>query len=208
LYRGAPRLKPVDLGCRGYDVPRNAREKNVQDLVDIIKQRSYRRGRFKLASGAESEFYFNLKPTMMNARGGWLCAKALLQKIRAVGSVDYVGGLEMGAVPVIAALAALSHAEGKPVETFFVRKKEKDHGTAEVIEGLAAGENLAGKRVVIIDDVATTGGSIIKAARAARAAGAIVEHALVIIDREEGGSENLAKAGMALLSALKKSDFL
>lgn len=180
----------------------------MQDLVDVIKQRSYRRGRFTLASGAESEFYFNLKPTMMNARGGYLCAKALLEKIREVDGVDYVGGLEMGAVPVIAALAALSHADGRPVETFFVRKQVKDHGTAETIEGLAPGESLAGKRVIIIDDVATTGGSIIKAADAARRAGAVVDHALVILDREEGGAENLAKAGMTLLSALKKSDFL
>lgn len=180
----------------------------MQDLVDVIKQRSYRRGKFKLASGAESEFYFNLKPTMMSPKGGYLCAKALLEKIRTVDGVDYVGGLEMGAVPVIAALAAQSYADGQPVNTFFVRKQAKDHGTAEVIEGLASGESLAGKRVIIIDDVATTGGSIVKAAEAARKAGAIVDYALVILDREEGGTENLAAAGMKLLSAVKKSDFL
>ena len=180
----------------------------MQDLIEVIKQRSYRRGKFKLASGAESEFYFNLKPTMMNPKGGYLCAKALLEKIRTVADVEYVGGLEMGAVPVIAALAAQSFADGAPVNTFFVRKQAKDHGTAEVIEGLAIGESLAGKRVIIIDDVATTGGSIVKAAEAARKAGAIVEHALVILDREEGGTENLAAAGMTLLSAVKKSDFL
>jgi orotate phosphoribosyltransferase len=186
----------------------SGRRKAVQELVDVIKQRSYRRGHFKLASGAESEFYFNLKPTMMNPKGGWLCAKALLEKIRTVEGVDYVGGLEMGAVPVIAALAAQSFADGQPVATFFVRKQAKDHGTSEVIEGLANGESLAGKHVIIIDDVATTGGSIVKAAEAARKAGAIVEYALVILDREEGGTENLAKAGMTLLSAVKKSDFL
>jgi orotate phosphoribosyltransferase len=180
----------------------------VQELIEVIKQRSYRRGHFKLASGAESEFYFNLKPTMMNPQGGYLCAKALLEKIRSVEGIDYVGGLEMGAVPVIAALAAQSFADGKPVATFFVRKQAKDHGTGEVIEGLASGETLAGKRVIIIDDVATTGGSIVKAAEAARKLGAIVDYALVILDREEGGTENLAKAGMKLLSAVKKSDFL
>ena len=180
----------------------------AQELIAIIKQRSYRRGKFKLASGAESEFYFNLKPTMMSAKGAYLAAKALLEQIRTVDGVQYVGGLEMGAVPVIASLAALSYEDGKPVETFFVRKQAKDHGTGEVIEGLAIGESLAGKRVIIIDDVATTGGSIVKAAEAARKAGAIVDHALVLLDREEGGTENLAKAGMKLLSALKKSDFL
>jgi orotate phosphoribosyltransferase len=183
-------------------------ENAVQDLIDVIKQRSYRRGHFKLASGAESEFYFNLKPTMMDPKGGYLCAKALLDKILSVPGIEYAGGLEMGAVPVIASLAALSYAEGTPVKTFFVRKQAKDHGTAEVIEGLAPGESLAGKRVIVIDDVATTGGSIIKAAEVARQAGAIVEYALVILDREEGGAENLAAAGMQLLSAAKKSDFL
>jgi orotate phosphoribosyltransferase len=179
----------------------------VQELVDVIKQRSYRRGHFKLASGAESEFYFNLKPTMMSAQGAYLSALALLEKIRGE-KVDYVGGLEMGAVPVIASLAALSYEDGKPVETFFVRKQAKDHGTQDLVEGLAPGETLAGKRVMIIDDVATSGGSIVKAAEVARAAGAIVETALVIIDREEGASEALAKAGIKLLSALKKNDFL
>jgi orotate phosphoribosyltransferase len=186
----------------------SGRRNAVQELIEVIRERSYRRGHFKLASGAESEFYFNLKPTMMNPKGGYLCAKALLEKIRSVDGIDYVGGLEMGAVPVIAALAAQSFADGKPVATFFVRKQAKDHGTGEVIEGLASGESLQGKRVIIIDDVATTGGSIVKAAEAARKAGAIVDYALVILDREEGGTENLAKAGMTLLSAVKKSDFL
>ncbi|MDR3527012.1 MAG: orotate phosphoribosyltransferase [Rhizomicrobium sp.] len=177
------------------------------ELVEVIKQRSYRRGTFKLASGAESEFYFNLKPTMMEPKGAYLSAQALLVRIRSE-SVDYIGGLEMGAVPVIACVAALSHHDGKPVNSFFVRKKAKDHGTQDLVEGLALGESLSGKRVMIVDDVATSGGSIIKAAEVARQAGAIVETALVIVDREEGATEALAAAGIRLLSALKKSDFL
>jgi len=176
-------------------------------LIEVIRRRSYRRGKFKLASGAESEFYFNLKPTMMSPEGAYLCARGLLGKIRGE-RVDYVGGLEMGAVPVIASLAALSFAEGKPVATFFVRKQAKDHGTQDLLEGLAPGETLSGKQVMIVDDVATSGGSIVKAAEAARAAGAMVETALVVIDREEGATAALAKAGIRLLSVLKKSDFL
>ncbi len=178
-----------------------------RELAEVIKQRSYRRGRFKLASGAESEFYFNLKPTMMSPQGAFFCASGLLEKIRHE-KVDYVGGLEMGAVPVIASLAALSHVEGQPVKTFFVRKQAKDHGTQDLIEGLATGETLSGQRVMIIDDVATSGGSIIKAAEVARAAGATVDTALVLVDREEGAGEALEKAGIRLLSVLKKSDFL
>ena len=176
-------------------------------LREVIRQRSYRRGKFKLASGAESEFYFNLKPTMMSPEGAYLSARALLEKIRGE-NVDYVGGLEMGAVPVIACIAALSHQDGAPVKTFFVRKKPKDHGTQDLLEGLAPGETLSGQRVMIIDDVATSGGSIVKAADAARAAGAVVDTALVIIDREEGAAEALQRAGIHLKSVLRTSDFL
>ena len=122
---------------------------------------------------------------MMDPRGARLSALAFLARVR-TETVDYVGGLEMGAVPVIASLAAVSDAEGAPVRTFFVRKEAKGHGTREVVEGLTTGESLAGKRVLIADDVATTGGSIIKAVDAARAAGATVEAALVLIDRQEG----------------------
>ena len=176
-------------------------------LRDVIRRRSYRRGKFKLASGAESEFYFNLKPTMMSPEGAYLSARALLKRIREE-NIDYAGGLEMGAVPVIACIAALSREDGRPVKTFFVRKKPKDHGTQDLLEGLAPGETLSGQCVMIIDDVATSGGSILKAAEAARAAGAIVATALVIIDREEGATEALQKAGIRLLSVLRTKDFL
>lgn len=176
-------------------------------LREVIRARSYRHGKFKLASGAESAFYFNLKPTMMAPEGAYLAARALLSRIRE-HDVEYVGGLEMGAVPVIGSLAALSQADGRPVKTFFVRKKAKDHGTQDVVEGLAPGESLSGKRVMVIDDVATSGGSILKAAEAVRAAGAVVETALVLINREEGADEALRKAGIRLLSVLKARDFL
>jgi orotate phosphoribosyltransferase len=176
-------------------------------LRDVIRRRSYRRGKFRLASGAESEFYFNLKPTMMSPEGAYLSARALLARIRAE-QVDYVGGLEMGAVPVIACIAALSQQDGAPVKTFFVRKKPKDHGTQDLLEGLAHGESLTGMRVMIVDDVATSGGSIVKAADVARAAGATVETALVIIDREEGATAALQKVGIRLFSVLRTSDFL
>ncbi len=175
------------------------------ELLEMIRRRSMRLGKFTLASGRESDLYLNLKPTMMDPRGAHLCAKALLDRVPP-GS-DYVGGLEMGAVPVIAALAALSDIEGRPVRTFFVRKSAKDHGTREVVEGLAAGESLAGKKVLMIDDVATTGGSVVKAIEAARAAGATVEDALVIVDRQEGGAENLAALGVRLASVFVGDDF-
>jgi orotate phosphoribosyltransferase len=181
------------------------RDGGESELLEMIRSRSMRLGKFTLASGRESDLYLNLKPTMMDPRGARLCAQAFLARVPP--GTDYVGGLEMGAVPVIASLAAVSDLEGRPVKTFFVRKAAKDHGTKEVVEGLAGGESLAGKRVLMTDDVATTGGSVIQAIEAARAAGAIVEHALVIVDRQEGGAENLAAIGVKLLSVFVGDDF-
>ncbi len=187
--------------------PLRADTGGAPELFELIRTRSFRRGKFTLASGRESELYFNLKPTMMWPAGALLCARAFLDQIHAEG-VDYVGGLEMGAVPIIGALAAVGEAEGRPAKTFFVRKAKKDYGAEQQVEGLAAGESLQGKTVMVLDDVATTGGSILKAADAARAAGAVVQTALVVVDREEGAAEFLAEHGMRLLSVFKGPQFL
>src|SRR3954467_12106733 len=102
----------------------NAQTESERELFAIIRERSFRRGKFRLASGRESELYFNLKPTMMSPKGALLTARALLARIWPENAT-YVGGLEMGAVPAIAALAAVSESEGRPVKTFFVRKQPK-----------------------------------------------------------------------------------
>lgn len=185
---------------------KNQRTAEEAELLDIIRRRSFRRGTFTLSSGRESSLYFNLKPTMMNPRGAYLCARAFLHRIRAE-QAEYVGGLEMGAVPAIGSLAALSEAEGNPVRTFFVRKAAKAHGTREVIEGLGPGESLTGKRVLVLDDVATTGNAILQATAAARESDAILHAALVLIDREEGASEMLAREGIRLLAVFRASNF-
>jgi orotate phosphoribosyltransferase len=181
------------------------RDEGEAELREIIRRRSIRLGKFTLASGRESDLYLNLKPTMMDPRGAHLAAKAFLARIPP--GTDYVGGIAVGAIPVIAALAAVSDIEGKPVRTFFVRPTAKDHGTRELVEGLMGGESLEGKRVLVTDDVATTGGSVIQAIEAARAAGGVVEDALVIVDRQEGGAENLAKLGVKLHSVFVGDDF-
>ena len=176
-------------------------------LIAIIRERSFRTGKFTLASGRESNLYFNLKPTLMLPEGAWLAARGLLAAA-AEGTPDYAGGLELGAVPILGAMAAVSFAAGKPLATFFVRKAVKDHGTKSTIEGLAEGETLAGRRVVMIDDVTTTAGSTIKAIEAARGEGASVEHAVSVVDREEGAAENLAAIGVTLRSVLTAGDFI
>jgi orotate phosphoribosyltransferase len=177
-----------------------------EELKAIIRARSFRQGKFTLASGRESDLYFNMKPTMMNARGAELAARCLLDLLAAY-RFDYIGGLEMGAVPVIGSAAALSSAAGKPVETIFVRKEKKGHGTRDLVEGLSPGESMDGKIVLVVDDVATSGGSFLKAIEAVREAGATVTQALCLIDREEGASEFLSQHGVALGSVFKGAEF-
>jgi len=143
----------------------------------------------------------------MLPEGAYLAARGLLA-LADEASPDFAGGLELGAVPILGAMAAMSFAAGKPLATFFVRKSPKDHGTRAAIEGLAEGEQLSGKRVVIVDDVTTTAGSTIKAIEAARAAGAVVELAISVVDRQEGAAENLAAIGVSLGSVLTAADFV
>jgi orotate phosphoribosyltransferase len=178
----------------------------VTELRELVRSRSFRTGTFTLSSGETSNIYFNLKQTMMHPRGAELSARALLDIVRAAGG-DYVSGLEMGAVPVIGSMAALSSAEGKPVGTTFVRKKAKGHGTQQVIEGLGPDETLEGKKVVVIDDVSTSGASILQAIDAVRAAGAIVTDAACIVNRADGGDELLAANGVKLHSILHVTEF-
>src|SRR5213078_165922 len=123
-----------------------------------------------LASGRKSDFYFNLKPTMLDPEGATLLAELTYEALKDDG-LDYVGGLEMGAVPLAGAIAQLSWINAHPIAAFFVRKKPKDYGAKAQVEGLAKGESLQGKHIVIIEDVTTTGGSALKAVESIREAG-------------------------------------
>lgn len=186
----------------------DAREAGSSDeLFQIISKRSLRRGQFKLASGLESTLYFNMKASLMDPRGGALIARAFLDCAYA-DEADFVGGLALGAVPTLGAMAALSDIENRPMRTFFVRQKAKDHGTQELIEGLTAEESFSGKRVLAVDDVATKGGSIMQAIEAARELGATVETALVVVDRQKGAKEFLQEQGVRLVSLFEESQFL
>jgi len=178
-----------------------------EKLAEIIRQRSLRvAGTFKLASGRMSSVYLNLKPTMLDPDGARLIGAAMAEKAAALGA-DYVGGLEMGAVPLVSATAAMSAVARKPVRAVFVRKQAKDHGTQALVEGLKEGESLEGKNVVVLDDVVTTAGSSLKAVAALRVAGAKVAHAIAVVDREEGATEAFAAEGITLHSLFKKRAF-
>ena len=176
-------------------------------LADIIRKRSFGRGEITLASGRKSDFYFNLKPTMLDPEGAALLAELSLDALKDE-SVDYIGGLEMGAVPIAGAIAQLSWLKGRPIAAFFVRKKPKEHGARLAVEGLAKGEGLAGKRIVIVEDVTTTGGSAIKAVEAVKDAGGEVVLVFTMVDREEGATEAFAEAGIPFRALYKAGEFL
>ena len=160
-------------------------------VFDIVKRLSFSRGSFVLVSGRTSNYYLDMKPTMLNPEGASLLAELVLNKLEGV-KMHYIGGLAMGAVPLLSPIAMLSYSKGRPIPGFFVRKAVKDHGTMKLIEGVKQSD-LKGMSVVILDDVTTTGDSAMQAVKAAQDAGAKVELVLAIVDREEGAAEFFAK---------------
>lgn len=175
-------------------------------LAEIIRKRSFGRGEITLASGRKSDFYFNLKPTMLDPEGAALLAELTYEALKD-DKLDFVGGLEMGAVPLAGAIAQLSWLKGYPIAAFFVRKKPKEHGARLAVEGLAKGETLQGKRIVIVEDVTTTGGSAIKAAEAVKAEGASVVRVITVVDRREGATDAFAAAKLDFKPLLTIADF-
>ena len=176
-------------------------------LRTLLATRTLKRGDFLLVSGKRSRIYFNMKATMMTPEGAAQCARGLLSVLEGLDA-DYVAGLEMGAVPLLGGIAALSWDIGRPIGAVFVRKAAKAHGTSLMVEGLddTGGESLQGKHVVLIDDVATSGGSILKAADQIEAAGGIMKDAIVILDREQGATANLAERGITLHALFTATD--
>jgi orotate phosphoribosyltransferase len=172
-------------------------------LFMLLKQRAFRRGRFILASGKESDHYFDMKPAMLDPNGAALLAELILRELEGI-EADCVGGIEMGAVPLIAPVAMKSPAFGRHLQGFFVRKTVKDHGTKKRVDGA----EISGKTVAILEDVTTTGGSSLDAVNAVREAGAEVAVVLSILDRGEGAAELYASAGVPFRSLFRAEEFL
>lgn len=173
-------------------------------LYDIVKSKSFVRGHVVLASGKESDHYFDMKPSMFDPEGAEILAELISARIAETGA-DIVGGLEMGAVPLITPVSIASRRASRSLPGFFVRKTVKDHGTKKLVEGLS---DIAGKRVAIVEDVTTTGGSAMKAVEALTAAGAKIVLVISILDREEGATALYAEAGIPFVSIFKASEFL
>ena len=164
-------------------------ENERERLRILLKAQSLMFGEFTLASGKKSSFYFDSKRTTLLPDGAWLTAREVLRVIREQGiEADAIGGLTLGADPIVCPVAALSHAEGPALRAFIVRKEAKEHGTGRRIEG-----NLSPRsRVIIVDDVVTTAGPTLKAIEAAQEAGHSVVAVICLVDREEGGAAKLA----------------
>lgn len=163
-----------------------------QQLLRMLAEKSFRLGQFTLSSGARSDYYIDCRATTLDAEGARLTGRAVLDEIAARGwKPAAIGGLTLGADPIVVSAAVLSAESGAPVHGFLVRKQEKQHGTGQRIEGFQK----RGARVVIVDDVCTTGGSTVQAIEAARAAGMEVTGAICLVDREEqNGRANVEKA--------------
>jgi orotate phosphoribosyltransferase len=172
-------------------------------LLEIIRQRSLLRGTFKLASGATSNYYLDMKPTTFHPEGATLIAEIVCDMLQGDSDVDSIGGLELGAVPIVAAVCAQSF-RGRPVNGFVVRKEKKGHGTDQKIDG----NFKPNTTVVLIEDVTTKGGSVMQAVNAVRAQGATVKKIITIVDRLEGAEENLKKEGLVLAPIFTTKDLL
>ena len=182
-----------------------------EQLLDFLKERSVCRGTFTLASGAQSDLYIDAKQTTQDPRGAILVGRVGWELVKGVARdlsvrVDSIGGLTMGADPIAASIGIFAHLEdpSSELQTFVVRKGAKAHGRLKLIEGNFA----RGHSVVIVDDVITTGGSTLQAIDAIEGAGGRVAFVLVLVDREEGGRENIEKRGHKVVPIFTRADLV
>lgn len=177
------------------------------ELKPILRELSYEEREVTLASGRKSNFYFDGKQTTLHARGGLLVGQAFWEVIKQLsGPIAGVGGLTMGADPIATATSIAAQLDGRQTHAFIIRKEPKGHGTGQWLEGR---KNLPpGSRVVIVEDVTTTGGSSMKAVERAEEEGLEVVAIVTLVDREEGAREMIEGAGRTLLAVFTKSDIL
>ena len=166
-------------------------DEQLQELRKIIREKSLRVGEFTLSSGKKGNYYLDCRMTTLDPRGALLTGRLILDRIRKENiQADAIGGLTMGADPIVTAGAVVSALEGRPLPAFIVRKEPKGHGAQRSIEGY---DGKPGSRVILVDDVCTSGDSILKAAYKAEEAGYQVVAAFCVVDREEGGTDLIAK---------------
>jgi len=173
-------------------------------LAALLLEKSYRAGEITLTSGRKSDYYFDCKQTALFPEGAWLIGN-LLFDLLPEGIVG-VGGMTLGADPLVTAVSLVSHLRARPMPAFIVRKAAKGHGTNQFLEGLSNFK--PGDRVALLEDVVTTGGTLLTVIDRVQDAGLTVGAVVTVLDRREGGSERLAERGFPLLSIFTRDALL
>lgn len=176
-------------------------------LKELLLKKSYREGKVILSSGKESDFYIDGKQTTLDAEGAYLCGRLLFDLIRAnPESISGVGGMTLGADPLVTAVSMISYLEKDPIPAFIVRKEAKGHGTGNYLEG--KNNLVAGARVALLEDVVTTGGTLLDVIDRVEAEGFKVGMIATVVDRQEGGGEALAARGYSLKAVFTREELL
>ena len=173
-----------------------------QQLIDFISADAVFHGDFTLTSGKKATYYVDLRKVSLDHRVAPLIGQVMLDLIADVHDVDAVGGMTMGADPIAAAILHQGAARGLAYDAFVVRKEPKDHGRGRQVEG----PELEGKRVIVLEDTSTTGGSPLKAIEALKKVGAEVVGVAVVVDRSTGAREVIEQAGYPYFAAISLED--
>jgi orotate phosphoribosyltransferase len=173
-------------------------------LIELLREKSVQTGNFVLASGKHSDLYVDARQVTLHAEGARLIADRILDQLHP--DVVAVGGLTLGADPIVSSVSVLSTLRRRPIHGFLIRKVPKGHGAGRVIEGAA---NLApGAKVAIVEDTTTTGGSLLRAAERATEHGLEVIQCITVVDRQEGASDAVAAAGHTLEALVTRAELL
>ncbi len=176
------------------------------ELAKLLVEKSYKEGDFTLASGKKSSYYFDGRQTALNPKGSWLIGNLFSHLLSDIDNLHAVGGMTLGADPLVTATSLISFEKGKDIAAFIVRKEAKGHGTGNYIEGL--GNIPVGSKVAMLEDVVTTGGSLLKACERVKDAGLEIVAVATILDREEGGKEAIENAGYSLRSLFTRNELV
>ncbi len=176
-----------------------------QRLARILIEKSYREGDFTLASGRKSDYYFDCRVTALHPEGSWLIGQLFTELLEPF-DVKGLGGMTLGADPLIAASTVISHEKGRPLAGLIVRKEAKGHGTGQYVEGM--GNFQAGDTVAMVEDVVTTGSSLLTACERVKAAGLNIKVVCTVLDRNEGGREAIEAAGYELRSIFTRAELV
>lgn len=182
-------------------------EQNLKELkaklLVLLKKHAFKRGQFILSSGKSSDYYLDTRIVTLSSEGAYLVGSIILELIKDKG-ITAIGGPTIGADPIVGAVMALGHLRNLALKAFIVRKNAKDHGSKRQVEGPALNP---GEKVLLVDDVATTGKALLEAKQALDKIGVKIEAALVIVDRLEGAASNLEKEGLKLDALFTIEDF-